>query len=57
MQEKHAFIYKGGRGREIYCILSSIVRIIFKENYAEILPAHYTWKVPKKRFKINWLMC
>ncbi len=28
-----------------YCILSSIVRTFFTENDAEILTAHYTWKV------------
>jgi hypothetical protein len=28
-----------------YCILSSIVCIFFIENDAEILCAHYTWKV------------
>jgi hypothetical protein len=32
----------------IYAILLSIVHIIFKENYVEILPAHYTWKVSEK---------
>jgi hypothetical protein len=40
----------------IYLILSSIVRTFFKENYDEILPAHYTWEVPGLRFKITWLM-
>ncbi len=29
----------------MYCILSSIVRTFSIENDAEILPAHYTWKV------------
>jgi hypothetical protein len=29
----------------VYHILLSIVRTFFIENSAEILPAHYTWKV------------
>ena len=29
---------------------------VFKENYDEILTAHFTYKVPEKGFKINWLM-
>jgi hypothetical protein len=28
-----------------------------KKNYAEILPAHYSWKVLEKRFKIIWVIC
>jgi hypothetical protein len=39
-----------------YSILSSIVRTFFKENYDEILHAHYTWKIPEKGIKINWVM-
>ncbi len=39
-----------------YRILLSVVRTFFKENYDEILPAHHTWKVPEKGFKINWVM-
>ncbi len=39
-----------------YHILSIIVCIIFKENYAKILPVNYTWKVPEKGFKMNWVM-
>jgi hypothetical protein len=37
-------------------ILLRIVRTFFKENYDEILPVHYTWKVPEKGFKINCVM-
>ena len=48
MQEKHAFIYKGGRGREIYRILSSIVRIIFKENYAKYCLRTILGRYPRK---------
>jgi hypothetical protein len=33
-----------------YHILSIKVRTFFKENYDQILPAHYTWKVPEKLF-------
>ncbi len=40
----------------MYRILSSTVPTFFKENYDEILPAHYTWKVPERGFKINWVM-
>jgi hypothetical protein len=36
-----------------YRILLSLVRTFFKENYDEILPAHYTWTVPEKGFKID----
>jgi hypothetical protein len=34
----------------VYCALFST------ENYDELLPAHYAWKVPEKGFKINWVM-
>jgi hypothetical protein len=33
----------------IYSILLSLVCTFFRENYNEILPAHYTWKVPWER--------
>jgi hypothetical protein len=36
---------------QVYCAL------FFEENYDEILPAHYTWRVPEKGFKINCIMC
>ncbi len=39
-----------------YCILSSIVRTFYIENDAEIFPAHYTWKVGEKGFKIAFMM-
>ncbi len=40
-----------------YCILSSIVHtFIFIENYAEIFPVHYTWKVAEKGFKMAFMM-
>ncbi len=35
---------------EYSCVLLS------KENYDELLPAHYTWKEPEKGFKIKWVM-
>jgi hypothetical protein len=41
----------------MYHILSSIVRTFFKnENDAEIFPAHYTWKVAEKGFKMAFMM-
>jgi hypothetical protein len=39
-----------------YHILSSIVCTFFRENDDEILPAHYTWKLVEKGFKIWWVM-
>jgi hypothetical protein len=39
-----------------YRILLCIVRAFFKENYEEILLAHYTWKVVEKGLKIKWVM-
>ena len=33
--------------------LIKIGNIFTTENYDEILPAHNTWKVPEKGFKIN----
>ncbi len=39
-----------------YCILSSKVRPFYKENDAEIFPAHYTWKAAKKAFKMAFMM-
>jgi hypothetical protein len=41
---------------KLYHILSSIVCTFSIENHDELLPANYTWKVPKKGFKINWVM-
>ncbi len=29
----------------------------FHEDFDDILPAHYTWKVPEKGLKINLVMC
>jgi hypothetical protein len=40
----------------IYHILLSIVRTFYIENYAEIFPAHYTWKVAEKGFKMAFMM-
>ncbi len=41
----------------LYRILSSIVHTFFYiENDAEIFPAHYTWKVADKGFKIAFMM-
>jgi hypothetical protein len=39
-----------------YRILLSMVRTFLKENDAEILPVHYTWKVVEKGLKIKWVM-
>jgi hypothetical protein len=39
-----------------YCILSSIVHTFYIENDAEIFPAHCTWKVGEKGFKIAFMM-
>jgi hypothetical protein len=36
----------------IYHILSSIVCTFYIENDAEIFPAHYTWEVAEKGFKM-----
>ncbi len=38
-----------------YCILSSTV-CTFIENDAEKFPAHYTWKVAEKGFKMAFMM-
>ncbi len=40
----------------IYHNLLSIVCTFYNENDAEIFPAHYTWKVAEKRFKITFMM-
>jgi hypothetical protein len=37
-------------------ILMSIVHIFYIENDAEIFPAHYTWKLAEKGFKIAFMM-
>ena len=39
-----------------YCILSSILSTFYIENDAEIFPAHYTWKVAGKGFKMAFMM-
>ncbi len=39
-----------------YRILSSIVRTFYMQNDAEIFPAHYTWKVTEKGFKMACMM-
>ncbi len=39
-----------------YRILSSIVRTFYIEDDAEIFPAHYTWKVVEKGFKMAFMM-
>jgi hypothetical protein len=48
--------YLSDHVNQTYRILSSMVQTFFEENYDEILPLHYTWKVPEKGFKINWVM-
>ncbi len=37
-------------------ILLSIEHTFYIENYAEIFPAHYTWKVAEKGFKMAFMM-
>jgi hypothetical protein len=39
-----------------YRNLSSIVHTFYIENDAEIFPAHYTWEVAEKGFKIAFMM-
>ncbi len=39
-----------------YRILSSKVCTFYIENDAEIFPAHYTWKVVEKGFKMAFMM-
>ena len=39
-----------------YCILSSIVCTSYMEKEAEIFPAHYTWRVAEKWFKMACMM-
>ncbi len=39
-----------------YHILSSIVHTFYIEKDAEIFPAHYTWKVGSKGFKMAFMM-
>ncbi len=39
-----------------YHILSNIVRIFYIENDAEIFPAHYTWKLAEKGWKMAFTM-
>jgi hypothetical protein len=39
-----------------YHILASIVRSFLIENDAEIFPAHFTWKVAEKVFKMAFMM-
>ncbi len=34
----------------LYSILSPIMRLFLKKIFAQILPAHCTWKVPEKFF-------
>jgi hypothetical protein len=34
----------------------SIVQIFYIENDSEIFPAHYTWKVAEKGFKMAFIM-
>ncbi len=40
----------------LYCILSSIAHTFYMENDAEIFPAHYTWWVAEKGFKMAFVM-
>ncbi len=37
-------------------ILLSIVHTLYIENYAEIFPAHYTWKVTEKGIQMAFMM-
>jgi hypothetical protein len=40
----------------LYFIKSSIVCPFYIKNDAEIFPAHHTWKVAEKGFKISFMM-
>ncbi len=40
----------------VYCVLSSILHTFCTENDAELFPAHYTWKVADKGFKMAIMM-
>jgi hypothetical protein len=40
----------------MYRILLSIVCTFYIENYAEIFPSHYTWKIAEKGFKMAFMM-
>ncbi len=34
----------------------SLVHVFYIENDAEIFPAHYTWKIAEKGFKMAFMM-
>jgi len=40
----------------MYCIYQVKCALFYIENEAEIFPAHYTWKVGEKGFKMAFLM-
>jgi hypothetical protein len=40
----------------IYRIFEYIAHFFYIENDAEIFPAHYTWKVAEKGFKMAFMM-
>ncbi len=45
-----------GEQPNCYSILSSKVRTFDIKNDAEIYPAHYTWKVTEKGFKMAFMI-
>jgi hypothetical protein len=51
-------MYKQNEVRHLinYCILSIKRALFYIENYAEIFPAHYMWKVAEKGFKMAFMM-
>jgi hypothetical protein len=40
----------------IACFIEYSAHFFYMENDAEIFPAHYTWKVAEKGFKIAYMM-
>ncbi len=49
-------LFSSGESKCKYCILWSIVWTFYSENDAEIFPAHCTWKVAERGFKIAFMM-
>ncbi len=53
---EHNDIQHNNKKQSAYHILLSIVHTFYMENDAEIFPAHYTWKVAEKGFKMASMM-
>jgi hypothetical protein len=56
MEWNSAFCTVQIRADREYRILSSIVCTLYFVNDAEIFPAHYTWKVAEKGFKVAFMI-